>query len=322
MRIFSGRRLNLESLVFSPDGRHIACLGTPTDSAYLEVRVLEVAGDGLAKQKASMVTGSVSFTPDGAEVIFPSRTEWYRMAVSDGRLEHDSTLTDLKTAELSADGRWAVVCDVDSARGLIRLYVAKADGNRWRKGWERELRYDVYGRPQAGAYDHWETFASMALGAGGTRLLVGLLRMEHERAFECSMIRVLDTTTGEDLWSRRVPFSAEHLTTSAIYGDWLATFDRCLLHVTDFVSPNYQPITRTNTSRKHFTAVAFSPDGKMLATTSNDTTVTMWDTATWEPIRQYGWEIGKLRAVAFAPDGLTCAAGSDTGKVVLFDVDG
>ena len=85
---------------------------------------------------------------------------------------------------------------------------------------------------------------------------------------------------------------------------------------------NGEHITRTNSSRKHFTAAAFSPDGKLLATTSNDTTVTMWDTATWQPVRQYAWEIGKLRAVAFAPDGLTCAAGSDTGKVVLFDVDG
>lgn len=88
------------------------------------------------------------------------------------------------------------------------------------------------------------------------------------------------------------------------------------------LKPDQPVIICTTSSREDVTAAAFSPYGKMLATTSNDTTVTMWDTATWEPIRQYGWEIGRLRAVAFAPDGLTCAAGSDTGKVVLFDVDG
>jgi WD40 repeat protein len=93
-------------------------------------------------------------------------------------------------------------------------------------------------------------------------------------------------------------------------------------HVIDIGSPNTPPLTRASTSRMQFTDAAFSPNGRWHATTTNDTTVTMWDTATWQPARRYGWKVGRLRAVAFAPDGLTCAAGSDSGKVVLFDVDG
>lgn len=50
--------------------------------------------------------------------------------------------------------------------------------------------------------------------------------------------------------------------------------------------------------------------------------MTIWDTATWEPARQFAWDIGRLRSVAFSPDGTLCAAGSDTGRVVVWDFDG
>jgi WD40 repeat protein len=85
--------------------------------------------------------------------------------------------------------------------------------------------------------------------------------------------------------------------------------------------PESEPIKRLNRSRQHFTDLAFSPDGRRLASTSNDTTVTIWDTATWNPSRSYEWKIGRLRSVAFAPDGLRCAAGSDTGQIVVWDLD-
>jgi WD40 repeat protein len=73
--------------------------------------------------------------------------------------------------------------------------------------------------------------------------------------------------------------------------------------------------------RKHFTAVAFHPSGKYLAATSNDTTVLLYDTTTWEVVRTFSWDIGRMRSIAFSPDGTLAAAGSDKGKVVVWDVD-
>lgn len=76
-----------------------------------------------------------------------------------------------------------------------------------------------------------------------------------------------------------------------------------------------------NDSRKHFTAAALHPSGKYLAATSNDATVKLYDTTTWDVARAFTWEIGKMRSVCFSPDGTLAAAGSDRGQAVVWDVD-
>ncbi len=82
-----------------------------------------------------------------------------------------------------------------------------------------------------------------------------------------------------------------------------------------------KPSQILNDNRKHFTGIAFHPSGKYLAATSNDATVKLFDTTTWEVSRTFTWDIGKMRGIAFSPDGMLAAAGSDSGKVVVWDVD-
>ena len=81
------------------------------------------------------------------------------------------------------------------------------------------------------------------------------------------------------------------------------------------------PLRIPSNTRKHFTALAFHPSGRYLAATSNDTTVKLYDTATWEVAKTFAWNVGRLRSVAFSPDGMLAAVGSDTGKIVVWDVD-
>ena len=81
--------------------------------------------------------------------------------------------------------------------------------------------------------------------------------------------------------------------------------------------PRKVPISQ----RGHCTGIAFHPSGKYLAATSNDATVKLYDTATWDVARTFTWDIGRMRSIAFSPDGALAAAGSDTGKVVVWDVD-
>jgi len=71
-------------------------------------------------------------------------------------------------------------------------------------------------------------------------------------------------------------------------------------------------------------SVAFSPDGKTLATASGDGTVQMWDVATGRLIRNlfvgHTSGVSSRVSVAFSPDGKTLASGGTNGTVRLWNV--
>jgi WD40 repeat protein len=79
-------------------------------------------------------------------------------------------------------------------------------------------------------------------------------------------------------------------------------------------------IERTQAS-KHFLDVAFTRDGRFLATVSNETTVKFFDASSWSLHHELAWDIGGLRAIAFSRDGMLAAAGGVRGKVVVWDFD-
>jgi WD40 repeat protein len=73
--------------------------------------------------------------------------------------------------------------------------------------------------------------------------------------------------------------------------------------------------------RQQITDMAVAPNGRLLATTSDDGTVRLWAADSGKCLAVRDWEIGKVWAVAFAPDGMTAAAGAAGGQIALWDVD-
>src|SRR6202158_1826456 len=67
-------------------------------------------------------------------------------------------------------------------------------------------------------------------------------------------------------------------------------------------------------------AVAFSPDGKLIASGGDDYTIKLWDVSTGAELGSLRGHSGRVNSVVFSPDGQLLASGSDDTTIKLWDI--
>ncbi len=67
-------------------------------------------------------------------------------------------------------------------------------------------------------------------------------------------------------------------------------------------------------------AIAFSPDGKQIASGSYDDTIKLWDAITGDLQKTLAGHLDSVQAIAFSLDGKQIASGSDDKTIKLWDV--
>jgi eukaryotic-like serine/threonine-protein kinase len=90
-------------------------------------------------------------------------------------------------------------------------------------------------------------------------------------------------------------------------------------HLSNANVPAWTPLYTYRGHSKPVSAVAWSPDGKYIASGGQDSTVRVWNAMTGKPRLTYTGHSNEVWAVAWSPDGKYIAFGSNDGTVQVWD---
>jgi WD40 repeat protein len=302
-------------VAFSPDGKKLAVCGSfydrtvkPYGKSWSEIKVFDLADrKEVLTIRSDRGLGHVAYSSDGewlaatSEGFNGKEVKLYRAA--DGK-EH-------RTLRASAEG-------YSVPTGL----AFSPDGKRLaRCGTDAVVRvWDVAdGRPLLCAPGHPGCVRSVAYSPDGKHVA---------SAGDDQLVILWEVPSGKQVRlfaGRHVAFSADghFLAAGSGGGSYDATTGQRTVwgEVRVWDVSSGEEVFANRDHAKAVNGVAFSPDGKRLASGSWDRSVKVWDIATKKELRTIRGHGGGVSAVAFSPDGKWLATASDDHTARLWDAD-
>ena len=348
----SGHRDWVRGLAFSPDGQHVAAAG-----ADATVTVHAVATGRQVRRFRGHTQGvtGVSYSPDGsrlascssdktAKVWNPAAFPEARMLVGAGPVSAVAYAPDGTTlyaggyAPGGGDDPRPVVTAWNTADGTVRgfagghtdrvLCVAVSADGRWvaSAGRDRTARIWRWGDgadSEAVLPDHGSSVRGVALSPDG-RTLYAATQRPGPAGVNGDELWVWDvaTRTRTGVWSAGAGGSLNAVAVSpdgalvaaATTGGFTAVYD----------AATGREVGRLTGHTRLVSCVAFSRDGRRVATSSHDNAARVWDVAAVlagrpDPAAVLRGHTRGVVAVAFGPDGTRLATGSEDGTVKVWD---
>lgn len=343
-KMLSGNRDSVSSLEFSPDGAFV--VGGAWDSG---VRIWDVkSGQQLRVLRGASSDGSVNgFSPDGKTLV-ASYGIWTRARGKEVQSETQAIVWDwragkIKTAwrvgksagkaggEFSPDGQTlrgaaSIVTKTAPMRGrpgetyvqAMSVALQEREAATGRLLGRRILPHNGFIRGTASSLTRssWLLATSQSREKAG-RKIGGVVRLWNAR--NGKLLRTLPGTDALDTGKVALSPQGDSLAVVLTKVDAQGVLESDTVEVRLYNSQTGAWLRSLTPQGPDFIdALRFSPDGKLLAMSDAENTISVWDVRNGKRLYSLTGHGDGVRALAFSPDGKTLASGDLRGRIILW----